>query len=152
VWKIPAAGGSPVQVTRDGGFIAFESPDGALLYYSKGRDQPELWKKALPAGEEVPVLPDFAWASYGPWRVTSQGVCFLDRDTKAGSRSPVLKLLPHAGGAAKVLATLEGAAYPLGVSGVTSWHPLTISPDGKYLLITQLDQRQSNIMIAEGFR
>ena len=33
VWKVPADGGPAIQVTRNGGFAAFESPDGkpALL-------------------------------------------------------------------------------------------------------------------------
>jgi Tol biopolymer transport system component len=31
IWKIPAAGGEPIQVTRDGGYVAFESLDGKTL-------------------------------------------------------------------------------------------------------------------------
>ena len=37
VWRVPAAGGVEEQVTTDGGFAAFESPDGRYLYYAKGR-------------------------------------------------------------------------------------------------------------------
>jgi Tol biopolymer transport system component len=152
VWKIPAAGGSPVQVTRDGGAIAFESPDGAILYYAKGREQPGLWKKILPGGEEVPVLPDYAWAYFGSWQVTREGVCFIDMDNKVGARSRVIRMLPYGGGAARVLTTLYEATFPASFAGgVTVWHPMAVSPDGKYLLMTLLDQHQSNIMIAEGF-
>ena len=35
VWKVPAAGGQAVRITRRGGFAAFESPDGKSLYYAK---------------------------------------------------------------------------------------------------------------------
>ena len=38
VWKLPAEGGKAVQVTKGGGFAAFESYDGKTLYYAKGRD------------------------------------------------------------------------------------------------------------------
>jgi hypothetical protein len=35
VWKMPAEGGNAVPLTRRGGYVAFESPDGHSLYYSK---------------------------------------------------------------------------------------------------------------------
>jgi Tol biopolymer transport system component len=151
VWRIPTDGGSPIVVTREGGAIAFESPDGAFLYYSKGREEAGLWKKALPAGAETPVLSDYARAIRGPWRVPSQGVYFMDWDDSGGSRAPVLKLLPDIGDAPRIVATLDEAARPV-LGGVWPWHPLDLSPDGQYLLITQLDHRQSNIMLAERFR
>ena len=36
VWKAPADGGQAVQVTKHGGFAAFESRDGQSVYYAKG--------------------------------------------------------------------------------------------------------------------
>jgi hypothetical protein len=66
--------------------------------------------------------------------------------------SRLIKLLPYGGSAARVLTTLHEAAFPAGFAGgVTAWHPLAVSPDGKYALMTQQDHRQSNIMIAKGF-
>ena len=56
IWKMPAEGGPPVQVTRTGGFEAFESPDGKLLYYTKGRQTPGLWSMPVGGGEETRVL------------------------------------------------------------------------------------------------
>ena len=56
VWRVPAAGGAEEQVTTDGGFAAFESPDGRYLYYAKGRAAAGLWRKRLPKGVEEPVL------------------------------------------------------------------------------------------------
>ena len=35
VWKMPADGGDAIQVTRNGGYVAFESVDGEFLYYVK---------------------------------------------------------------------------------------------------------------------
>ena len=37
VWKAPSNGGAAVQVTKQGGFSPFESPDGQYVYYAKGR-------------------------------------------------------------------------------------------------------------------
>ena len=37
IWKIPAAGGTPVRLTTDGGFEPRESPDGRTIYYVDAR-------------------------------------------------------------------------------------------------------------------
>jgi Tol biopolymer transport system component len=56
--KISPQGGTPVQVTRNGGFAAMESPDGKWLYYTKNQAlDTSLWKVALTGGEEIQVLP-----------------------------------------------------------------------------------------------
>ena len=44
VWKMPSSGEPAVQVTRNGGFAALESPDGKFLYYAKGLTVPGLWR------------------------------------------------------------------------------------------------------------
>src|SRR5439155_9559166 len=54
VWKVPSEGGEPVQVTKQGGGLAFESPDGKYLYYVK--DAPGIWRVLVDGGEEVQVF------------------------------------------------------------------------------------------------
>ncbi|HSB18356.1 MAG TPA: winged helix-turn-helix domain-containing protein, partial [Bryobacteraceae bacterium] len=75
VWKMPAKGGEPVQVTRRGGFLAYESPDGKYLYYMK-RFEPisEVWKVPVDCGEEIKVL-DAVWRR--GFAVTNQGIYFM---------------------------------------------------------------------------
>ena len=34
VWRMPAGGGTPQQITRGGGFEPQESPDGEYIYYA----------------------------------------------------------------------------------------------------------------------
>ena len=49
VWKMPAGGGAPVQVTTQGGRGPTESPDGGWLYYAKGTASPfSIWR--VPVG------------------------------------------------------------------------------------------------------
>jgi Tol biopolymer transport system component len=38
IWKIPAEGGTAVQITRNGGYVSQASPDGAHVYYSKPKE------------------------------------------------------------------------------------------------------------------
>ena len=38
VWRVPAKGGAPMQVTKYGGYVAYEAWDGQSLYYAKSDD------------------------------------------------------------------------------------------------------------------
>lgn len=148
VWRIAASGGPPAQVTRDGGHIPFESPDGNVLFFAKGPPSHGIWRKRLPDGEETPVLPGFLGARGGAWQVSSKGICFID--TASGAGAPVLRMLPHGAATAQVLSTFHGVDYPARFpGGIISVHPMSVSPDNKFVLLTRLDQRHGNIMISE---
>ena len=97
VWRVPADGRSAVQVTKQGGFAAFESPDGRFVYYAKGLNVSGLWRVASAAGEEVPVL-EFPKAAIlgllGRWR--RRGIYFVNTVTRP-IRPRILRLrhAPH---------------------------------------------------------
>ena len=50
VWKMPAEGGNATQITQHGGAVAFESLDGRVVYYSKGRLETSLWMVPVGGG------------------------------------------------------------------------------------------------------
>ena len=66
IWKISAAGGPAVQITRQGGFLAVESPDAKHLYYIKRQGGLALWKVPVSGGEETqlfePVFTSRSWS------------------------------------------------------------------------------------------
>ncbi len=77
---MPAAGGQAVQITKRGGFAAFESQDGKSLYYAKGIRTDGLWSVAVNGGEEAPVL-DFPKASFwGYWALVETGIYFVNTE------------------------------------------------------------------------
>jgi Tol biopolymer transport system component len=77
VWKAPAAGGPAIQVTKQGGFEAFESLDGKLLYYTKGRGPGGIWQMPVAGGEEGQV-PELLQAGYWRyWAVLDDGIYFV---------------------------------------------------------------------------
>ena len=84
VWKMPAAGGPAVQVTRHGGFAAFESPDGRFLYYAKGLTVPGLWRIPTNGGEEIELIRSLEAGYYGYWAAVENGIYYLDMTTKPG--------------------------------------------------------------------
>ncbi len=142
VWKVPAAGGQAVQVTKRGGFAAFESHDGKSLYYAKGMNLTGLWNVAVNGGEEAPVL-DFPKASFwGYWALVETGIYFVNTETMP---QPAVQFLSFAGRRVVHIATLDRKPVPL-VSGIA------VSPDGRQILYTQEDHRSSDIMLVENFR
>jgi hypothetical protein len=136
IWKAPKEGGEPVQVTRSGGHMAFESPDGKYLYYNKS-SQPGLFRMPAQGGEETQILQELPstaggiWASFG---VTSKGIYFL-RDRKT------IQFFETATGKISTLAALDKSALEL-----------CVSPDDAYVVWSQLDRLSTDLMLVEGFR
>jgi Tol biopolymer transport system component/DNA-binding winged helix-turn-helix (wHTH) protein len=139
VWKVPAKGGQAVQVTKRGGFRAFESADGTFVYYSH-RFGSGLWKVPVNGGEETEVL-DFPAHLWGYWAVVNDGIYFVDDKV---SPRPALKFFAFGTGRVSQVMSLEEKPIPF-------WPGLAISPDGKWLLYTQFDSSSGDLMLVENF-
>ena len=75
---MPAEGGQAVQVTKQGGFAAFESRDGQSVYYAKSLSVKGLWRVPVDGGEEAPVL-EFPKVGYwGYWALAEKGIYFVN--------------------------------------------------------------------------
>jgi Tol biopolymer transport system component len=59
VWKKPAAGGEPRQLTRERGLFMGESPDGKFIYYCRNTSPPGLWRVPADGGAETEILHAF---------------------------------------------------------------------------------------------
>lgn len=137
VWKVLAEGGRALQVTRKGGREAFEAPDGKFLYYSR-YGVAGIWRVPVEGGEETQVL-DRGLQSY--WTLTNQGIYVR---TWKPPLAPVIELYSFATGRlARVAELAKGKDYDIGLS---------VSPDGKWILYTQLDRYDSDLMLVENFR
>ena len=143
VWRSPAGGGAAERVTSQGGFAAFESPDGKFLYYAKGRAAAGLWRKRLPDGEEQPVLEQLKPGYWGYWAVVEDGIYFTD-PSAAGS-SPVISFYRLADHRLRKIVTLDKPAS----EGDSAF---AVSPDRKNLLYTQIDQSGSDILVMDNYR
>ena len=55
VWRVPSDGGTPEQLTRDGGSVPRESADGRTLYY---RRQMTLYARPLAGGPDQVIVED----------------------------------------------------------------------------------------------
>jgi Tol biopolymer transport system component len=140
VWRAPSGSGVEEQVTRDGGFAAFESPDRKYLYYAKGRGTAGLWRKRLPDGAEEVVLPALRPGFWGLWAVVENGIYYADQ---AGPGTP--------GGiyfydfATKKTRQVSRTDKPFAVTDSA----FAISPDRRSILYTQVDQSGSDLFILD---
>ncbi len=134
LWKVSVAGGTPVQITKNGGVFAAESEDGRILYYSKF-GVPGIWKMPIEGGEEVRVLDEaIAWDN---WRLSRGGIYFVEStgqnsriqyfDVATGKKTPVYTLDKDSDGFA-------------------------LSPDGKSALYAQTDFVESSVILMKNFQ
>jgi Tol biopolymer transport system component/DNA-binding winged helix-turn-helix (wHTH) protein len=142
VWKIPASGGSLVQVTKQGGFASIESSDGQYLYYAKHNyDNPVIWRVPVAGGEETPIYPGIHPLDWGAWTLVQNGLLFVDRDEGGLDVTPKVKLYEFSKQSVRTLALLERAPF---------W--VTATQDGKSVLFDQPGEEESHIMLLENFR
>jgi Tol biopolymer transport system component len=145
IYKVPSEGESAaspaVQLTKRGGFSAFESPDGKWIYYAKGREVAGLWKILISGGGEQLVTPDLQAGYWGYWAMGRSAVYFVSCDK-----------LDHCAINTHSLTTNESAAVALLPKEPPFMDSaLSISRDGRSFLVPQVDHAQSNIMLGEGF-
>jgi Tol biopolymer transport system component/DNA-binding winged helix-turn-helix (wHTH) protein len=143
VWKMPAEGGEAVQVTRSGGFLASEAPDGNTVYYLKSEDKDQesystsLWRVPTQGGEETQVIESVALRAAA---VTKDGIYFVPRRSPGSVRT--IQFLSFATGKIGIIGTLEMPVI----------YSLTVSPDGRWISYSQIDQVGSDLMLVEDFR
>ena len=140
IWKMPSRGGEAIQVTRvdkPAVDIPHESPDGKWLYYSMGWPGPQsVWKMPVAGGESTRVLE--AIAPMGKWAVGPDGIYFLTVPDEKGHTD--LTVYEFATGKTRKIRTME-----------RSVDDLTVSPDARTILYTQLDETGSDLMLVENF-
>jgi Tol biopolymer transport system component/DNA-binding winged helix-turn-helix (wHTH) protein len=142
IWKVPAEGGSAVQVTREGGFEGFESPDGQFFYYAKGRAMPGIWRVPVNGGEETLVTDHRQAGLWRYWAVTDKGIYFATAETAS---HPVVEFFNFQTHSVTTVTKLSRSLFKTDPG-------LAVSPDGQSMLIVQMDQKGSDIMLIENFR
>jgi hypothetical protein len=134
IWKIHSAGGKVVQVTRNGGFVAFEAPDGRALFYIKTDQNAKLGKSAVDGSGETVVLDGVAYRGFV---VAADRVYYLRQEPNG---SFAIRRYMIATGEDSQIASLTKSI----LGG------LSISPDGKYFIYSQRLEA-SNLMLVEDF-
>jgi Tol biopolymer transport system component/DNA-binding winged helix-turn-helix (wHTH) protein len=133
IWKIPTAGGAPIRVTRSGGFCVMEALDGSALFYTKTAEHADLFRAEIDGSGERVLLRGVAKRGFF---VTNDRIYYLHQDADA---SVSLRVFMLQTGQDIRIAHISEPLFP----------GLGLSPDGRYLIYTQL-RIASNLMLAEG--
>src|SRR5437667_1050688 len=142
VCKVPVEEGAAVQVTKQGGFEPFESPDGKFVYYCKGITGPGLWRVPVEGGEETLVFN--LKAGWGSWALVKDGIYFIDWVKTDAPWAFAIEFFSFATHRVTQVA-------PLGKITI-SLNGFAASPDGRWILYTQVAPGDNDIMLVENFR
>jgi Tol biopolymer transport system component/DNA-binding winged helix-turn-helix (wHTH) protein len=137
VWKVPADGGTPVQVTHDGGFAALESIDGVTLYFAKSRyDNPEIWQMPASGGVETPLSGALRPRSWAAWSPTNRGIFFAPNEESNGGTS--IDFYDFRTRLSRQISLLDRSPF---------W--LSASADGKEVFFNQAERDESSIVLVK---
>jgi len=136
-WKVALEGGDPVRVTQSGGELVQEAADGTLYYSKLSGYKYGLWKKTA-GGQEAQVGPSLYF--HTNFAVGANGVYFTPHPKADGSTS--IERLRYSDGQVETIAKLP---KPL-------WFGLSVSPDERSILYSQVDLETGNLRIVERFR
>jgi serine/threonine protein kinase/Tol biopolymer transport system component len=136
IWRFPFAGGPREQVTRNGGYTAYESVDGETLFYTKGRGNSEpLFARLLSGGAERQVLPAVYLKSFFP---VAEGIYYIG--PRSGEYYP-LEFFQFSSNSSRLLAKIGGYVG----------EGLSVSPDRKTILFSKSVSNDAHLMMIENF-
>jgi len=132
IWKMRAGGGPAVQITMNGGNFAEESADAKLLFYAAAG---AIWSVPISGGSAVRIVDGLSYSTN--FAVTPDGIYYLA--AIEGSRRATVKFWDFRTKQANIVLTIE-----------KRWAPgMSISRDGRSLLITVVDQEESDLVMIE---
>lgn len=136
IWKMPAAGGPARQITKQGGRLALESPDGRYFYYAKnGQWHSDLWRVEADGGNEMLVLPKIRPMQFVP---VNDGVYYVP--SQAPPKGFEIRFHSWVTGQERVVVSVRDGSPELGLS---------LAPDGKSLLFVKREPAEGDLMMVQ---
>lgn len=142
IWKIPARGGEPRQLTFDaqrnsrGSLV---SPDGKFLYFNR---ENRLWRLDLSTNQESALEQLSTHYLTRDWDIARGAIYFLEPDSGAQLRLYRLDLATGNRSLIKELTSKRNIYVP----------NLSVSPDEQRYALTTISNESSDIMLVEGWR
>jgi Tol biopolymer transport system component len=135
IWRVSSQGGAAERITRDGGFMAIESPDARTLYYTKRGGDGPLYARPLAGSEERQVLGEVAFRGFD---VFEDGIYYLGHGRPLKTE---IRFHNFVGGRSRVISEILWPS--LGLS---------VSPDRKTFLYSLWAPVGSDLMLIENFQ
>ena len=140
-----AAGKVPAVATAEPALVltehpaqrALESPDGEFLYYVAGSERTPMFRRSLKTGVEEVFAATISNAAN--FAVTKTGVYFIGPEGPDGKAA--IQFAKHSGSHVATI-TLSDKAPAWGMS---------VGPDERWLLFTQYDRMEQDLVLVENF-
>jgi Tol biopolymer transport system component/DNA-binding winged helix-turn-helix (wHTH) protein len=139
IFRCPTTGGDAVLLSAEPGYSPWEAHDGKTLYLADQSDGPSSIRMvSLQTPEVESVLPGMpAVSDASEWTVAPQGIYFVPADAPKS-----LRYFDFA--TRKVRLVFEVSKF--------FDDTLSVSPDGRWILYTQIDEDKADIILVENFR
>ena len=155
IWKIPAAGGTPVQLTTQGGMDPRESPDGRSVYFLEPPSgnpfsvATTLKRVSVEGGNVDTVLSGFM---QGRWDVADTGIVFLTGTPGTAPDPATPDALDFYSFADRRTRRVAELPFPVTSRGYSPPRVLIVSPDGRWVVVSHMDRWGRDIVVADNFR
>jgi len=137
VWRMPSEGGPSEQMTESGGYAPAVAANGTLYFARHG--EAGLWQRSS-SGNTSLLLPSLSVGDWGNWILTEDGIYFPNR-----SESPTqLAFYAFDTSRTEPVAALNPAPP-------RNQPSMSLSPDGRWLLVMRLDEATSDLMLLDHF-
>jgi Tol biopolymer transport system component len=150
IWKVPAAGGSPVQLTTEGGDEPREAPDGKTVYFLETGQSPyvtaTLRQISNDGGKSSTVLAGIRPAG---WDVTDAGIVFLSGSPGIVRDETDPDTIDFFSFADRRVRRLGQVPFPVTGRGFQPARALIASPDGRSIVLSHMDKSERDILVAD---
>jgi Tol biopolymer transport system component len=136
IFRCPASGGDAAALSAESGFFPWESYDGKTLYFADESEKSSIHMVSVqPAGTES-VLRGMPALDASEWTVVPQGIYFVPAEAPRSVR--------YFDFATKQVRQIFEVEKDFEDS-------LSVSPDGRWILYTQVDDYNTDIMLVDHF-
>jgi Tol biopolymer transport system component len=146
IWKIPAVGGEPLQLTKKGGWSPRESEDGQFLYYVD--KEGTIRRVPVGGGEELPVMGGQKTFET-KWTLWRNHIVYLHEDNEKKYHLELFDLETRQ--VTRLFSFEPEPFWDIKKPSGGFWTGVTVSPGGRWVLVSVVPPRTSDIMLVENF-
>ncbi|HVO56255.1 MAG TPA: winged helix-turn-helix domain-containing protein [Dongiaceae bacterium] len=139
VWKVRAEGGTPAKVTTNGGFAAWELPDGSLVYAKTRFDNTELWRVSPNGNDESRYAAGLKTKTWASWGVSNSGIYFIPAEGQ--SRGTTLDFYDFETQLTRQVSLLDRSPF---------W--LSATPAGNTLYFNRAEDDESSVLLVNSYQ
>ena len=153
IWRIRVDGGKAIQITADGGFEPREAPDGRSLFYVDAPHQNGLVRGSTLKQVSVdggPTTVALSGVPPGAWDVTDTGIVFLSGvpgPSQGSDSADAVQFYSFSDRRVRRIGALPFLVARFGASRL-----LSVSRDGRWALISHIDNWPRDIVVADNVR